>query len=142
MGKPQSPIEEMFLEAFKRWALGPPDAVLTEESDGWAVSSAGFHVYIIPQAAVGPYRADFGIVGRRGLELRAIAVELDGHEFHEKTKEQVARDKRRDRHFTRLGVAVVRFTGSEVHRDADNCVAEAMACLLSQPLKVLAGEPK
>jgi very-short-patch-repair endonuclease len=41
-------------------------------------------------------------------------VELDGHAFHERTKEQAAKDKARDRWMTGAGYAVVRFTGSEV----------------------------
>ncbi len=46
-----------------------------------------------------------------------IVIEVDGHEFHERTKEQAQRDKSRDRALTGAGYRVLRFTGSEVFRD-------------------------
>lgn len=46
-----------------------------------------------------------------------VDVELDGHEFHERTKEQAERDKERDRNVQSAGWAVARFTGSQVYRD-------------------------
>jgi hypothetical protein len=45
------------------------------------------------------------------------AFELDGHDFHERTKEQASSDKARDRAFTLSGWKVLRYTGSDVHRD-------------------------
>lgn len=50
-----------------------------------------------------------------------IAVEVDGHEFHEKTKQQAARDRERDRFFQSNNILVARFTGSEVHKNAKEC---------------------
>ena len=49
-----------------------------------------------------------------------IAVECDGHEFHEKTKQQAARDKARDRD---------RFTGSEIWKDPGACADEVLVHL-------------
>jgi len=46
-----------------------------------------------------------------------IAVELDGHDYHEKTKEQAKRDKEKDRILQTHGYLVARFTGSEVYKD-------------------------
>jgi len=60
-------------------------------------------------------RVDF-VLRKRGTSVR-LAVELDGHEWHEKTKEQSQRDKSRDRRLTRSLYTVVRFTGSETHID-------------------------
>jgi len=53
-----------------------------------------------------------------------IVVECDGHEFHEKTKEQARRDKSRDRDLLAHGYAVLRFTGSEIWRNTRRCVDE------------------
>lgn len=47
-----------------------------------------------------------------------VAIECDGHDFHEKTKEQAARDKQRDRDLQSIGWAVARFTGSEIFKNA------------------------
>ena len=41
-----------------------------------------------------------------------IVAECDGHDFHEKTKDQVARDKSRVRDLEIAGWRILRFTGS------------------------------
>src|SRR5262249_54867374 len=53
-----------------------------------------------------------------------LAVECDGHEFHERNKEQAARDKSRDRWLAQGRIPVMRFTGSEINRDATACAME------------------
>lgn len=78
---------------------------------------------IKPQEPVGPYRADF-VVEMDGL---AAVIECDGHDFHEKTRDQAAHDRKRDRTMQLMGMKVFRFTGSEVWKDADACVAEALS---------------
>jgi very-short-patch-repair endonuclease len=62
------------------------------------------------------------------LKARVI-VECDGHDFHERTKEQAERDKSRDRELQALGYPVYRFTGSEIWRSAYRCASEANAFL-------------
>lgn len=81
---------------------------------------------IFPQAQVGKYRADFLVVSKFACSptVHHVVVECDGHDFHEKTKEQAARDKARDRDMATLGCHVLRFTGSEIYRDADRCAAQ------------------
>jgi very-short-patch-repair endonuclease len=74
------------------------------------------------QYRIGDYIADF-IVWRQGDPQRVV-VECDGHDFHERTAQQAAHDKRRDRFMTRAGYKVLRFTGSEIHRDLWGCVSE------------------
>ncbi|MGQ4661316.1 hypothetical protein [Lysobacter sp. F6437] len=90
----------------------------------------GASAFLIPQAEVSGcgkdgdwfYRVDFLLVcGRKPLFRRAFAIECDGHDWHEKTKEQVARDKLRDRRLLLDGITPVRFSGSEIHRDAAGC---------------------
>ena len=51
------------------------------------------------------------------IHQHKIAVELDGYEFHEKTKEQAIKDKERDRNLQQEGYFVARFSGSEVYAD-------------------------
>jgi hypothetical protein len=69
------------------------------------------------------FRIDFafiGMIAERGdgpIRWGRIAVELDGHDFHERTKEQARRDKRRDRVLAANGWLTLRFTGSDVYRD-------------------------
>ncbi len=87
----------------------------------------------VPQAGVSvsghAYRIDFAFIGSvmggasDGAPIR-IAVELDGHDFHERTKEQASRDKMRDRILMANGWMVLRFTGSDVYRDPAAVMAE------------------
>jgi len=61
-----------------------------------------------------------------------VAIELDGHDFHERTKTQAQRDKSRDRALTKLGWKVLRFTGSEVFAEPQR-VAEELHELFVPP---------
>lgn len=75
-----------------------------------------------PQHPEGPYRIDLAVFAM-GDRIK-IAVECDGHQFHEKTKEQAAHDKARDRYLTTRGWRVMRFTGSEIWQDAAGCAQQ------------------
>lgn len=67
-------------------------------------------------------RLDFAVVG----DGKRVAVEVDGHDWHERTKEQAERDKSRDRLLQAAGWQVFRFTGSEVWRAPDRCAQEVL----------------
>ncbi|MGR0185520.1 endonuclease domain-containing protein [Azospirillum aestuarii] len=100
---------------------------------------------IYPQASVGQYRVDFLIVCKFECSVQAhyIVVECDGHDFHDRTKEQAARDKKRDRDLASVGCHVLRFTGSEIVRDAKGCatqVAQFLHELESRFRKAASGE--
>jgi very-short-patch-repair endonuclease len=82
---------------------------------------------IYPQCVITDYAVDFAILGRCCHVESArllIAVECDGHDFHERTKEQAERDRSRDRALQLAGAFVLRFTGREIYRDAAVCAAE------------------
>jgi very-short-patch-repair endonuclease len=53
-----------------------------------------------------------------------IVVEIDGHEFHERTKEQAKRDRMRDRLMLMDGYMVLRYTGSEIYSGLDRVCTE------------------
>lgn len=69
-------------------------------------------------------------------EAREIIVECDGHEFHEKTKEQVAKDKKRDRCLQEIGYKIFRFSGSEIWADAFSCVSQTIEILALSDKKI------
>ena len=80
---------------------------------------------IYPHVCIGPYEIDFLILHRDSNKvLHPIAVECDGHQFHEKTKQQAEYDKRRDRYLALHGMVVFRFTGTEIKRDPGKCAEE------------------
>lgn len=58
------------------------------------------------------------------IRLPLLVVECDGHNFHERTKEQAQNDKSRDRRLNALGYRVLRFTGSEIHNRPKECALE------------------
>ncbi|MDH3740290.1 MAG: DUF559 domain-containing protein [Hyphomicrobiales bacterium] len=125
--KTESPIETAFLVAFYSICLIYEERFVM--CDGLFTSDAAFErdkrtIAVTPQCQVEKYRADFlieiDLLGKR----EQVIVECDGHNFHEKTKEQAARDKSRDRALHALGFKVFRFTGSEIYRNARDCAHE------------------
>jgi very-short-patch-repair endonuclease len=60
---------------------------------------------------------------------KKMIVECDGHDFHEKTKEQARHDKERDRNLQSLGYFVYRYTGSELYADVFRGAAEVVHVL-------------
>jgi very-short-patch-repair endonuclease len=53
-----------------------------------------------------------------------LVVEIDGHDFHDRTKQQASYDRERDRAITLEGYRVIRFTGSDVFNDPYHCVED------------------
>jgi very-short-patch-repair endonuclease len=107
-----SPVEQFFLMEWEYLGLGKR-----------------YNIKLIPQRAIGTdsgqYYVDFAITPKNLWRARAtIAIEIDGHEFHEKTQEQVRNDKARERALQRAGVTVLRFSGSEVVRSSRRCLEE------------------
>jgi very-short-patch-repair endonuclease len=99
----ESPIEAALVDTIKEW-----------------LAFNGFLSQVTTQAIIGPYRADI-LIEEDG---RLLVVECDGAEFHAITKEQVERDKRRDRYCAARGICVMRFSGAEINRDPRGCAAE------------------
>lgn len=69
-----------------------------------------------------------------------LVVEIDGHNFHERTKEQAKRDRSRDRYMTTEGYTVFRFTGSEVHNNPYDVAHEIEEYFAKIMVKVERGE--
>ncbi|MDD4111338.1 MAG: DUF559 domain-containing protein [Clostridia bacterium] len=72
------------------------------------------------------YSVDFEacVCDNKTNEYKSFVIECDGHDFHEKTKEQVRKDKERERDLIKSGRTVIRFSGSEIYRDASGCASE------------------
>lgn len=72
------------------------------------------------------YRVDFLLDCFGNNKNVSCVVECDGHDYHEKTKEQAKRDKQRDRNLTKDGHKVIRFTGSEIYKNPMHCAREVI----------------
>ena len=121
-GKMKSPIEQMFYVA-------------------WAYGTQIDNIILCPQHQIGKYYCDFYVdllahfslhdypftetqINDLKASLPLIAIELDGHEWHEKSKDQVEKDKQRERFIVSQGYKVFRFSGREVFRRPLDCVVE------------------
>jgi hypothetical protein len=62
--------------------------------------------------------------GREYVIIESYAIYCDGHEYHERTKEQAKRDRSIDRKLQQMGWHVFRFTGSEVFKAPQKCMAD------------------
>jgi len=71
---------------------------------------------------------------RIGSKHPIISIEVDGFEFHERTQEQAAGDRRRDRLLLRWGIPTMRFMALELMRDPEACVSEIERVLESSGL--------
>lgn len=120
LGKTESPIESLFLEAFCPAAL--------ERGYEVAAQSLAPHSVIIvkPQHWVDRVRVDFLIRYFFYGETLEIIVECDGHQFHEKTKQQVTKDNRRNRDLQQAGFKVFRFSGSEIYGLPRLCASDVL----------------
>jgi very-short-patch-repair endonuclease len=120
----ESPIERAFAQAFTMIHGFYRGAPLS--SPAYSLSGEAPQMFFAPQFAAGPYRVDF-LIGFNIGEHRhtSIVVECDGHDFHERSKQQAARDKKRDRYLSNEFARVIRFTGSEIYASPCKCANEA-----------------
>lgn len=122
---PESPIEVLFKlwwEVVSRADYWTP----------WDVCRLEPQVTVtLPEAS---YRLDFSvtcgdlvtreIADRTGVAFPLIGIELDGHDFHERTREQVTVRNKRDRDLQVAGWKVFHFSGSELVRDPQRCASD------------------
>tara|TARA_R110000868_G_scaffold109725_1_gene297988 strand:- start:671 stop:1138 length:468 start_codon:yes stop_codon:yes gene_type:complete len=136
-----SPIEQKLWDAMKEcWGrsstirMSPAQHTTLADLSEWcdAVQSEGTIAVCAPQVLHDPYCIDFGVVALGDHSHVRIAIECDGHDFHERTKLQAMRDRSRDRTLVADGVTVVRFTGAEIWRNPNGCVAEVTRITASE----------
>lgn len=126
-----SPIEQIMLAALI-WARYGYERKLVEIWDS-ADNQPQADVVIATQHHAENHRVDFALfINIVANEQIKIVVECDGHEWHEKTKEQAARDKRRNRDLGIAGWRLLRFTGSEIWRDPRGCAGHVAALVTNE----------
>jgi very-short-patch-repair endonuclease len=121
----ESPIEVAFAVAFTLTGWQEQGRVAFGADDAWenAVHGPDVRFILRAQKQIDTYRADF-VAYAFGNRLSSVIVECDGHDFHERTKEQAERDRSRDRALQGMGFPVFRFTGSEIYRNAFACAGD------------------
>ncbi len=126
---PESPVEVIFLVWWKMEAAmralshDPTGLDLFPQCETKAENNKSYRLDFV----VRPEDVDEWLESvNRGIRFPDIAVEIDGHEWHERTKEQVAYRNQRDRALQSVGWKVFHFSGSEVVRRPLECVTEVM----------------
>jgi very-short-patch-repair endonuclease len=92
------------------------------------ILSGQFYLILQAQVQREGWRVDFVLSVEAwendGWVWKDAIIECDGHDFHERTKKQASRDRKRDRKATASKTPIFRFTGSELWRDPKGCAAE------------------
>ena len=123
----ESPIELELLRALYLFSIVKYTQIPHERNAGQT------SLTVATQKKIGSYRVDF-LITTNETDIKVV-VECDGHEFHERTKQQAAKDKSRDRQLVSLGYAVLRFTGSEIWKDPWECASEINDLIVNSWLK-------
>ena len=137
----ESPIEQILFAEMYWGSYGicghAMDVVCpSDEFSYGTILQERYSVAIMPQYKVRRNRVDFLLQARVKLDsgdtdMCQYAIECDGHDFHERTKEQAKRDRSRDRQLTDAGLKVLRFTGSEIYQDSHSCFQEIANSVVS-----------
>lgn len=125
----ESPIEMIFNFAY--------DLINLSREDGDCIFS------LYPQEEIKidnkKYRADFLFdsteyedVFEKEIKSFKLVIECDGHEFHEKTKSQVALRNNRDMDLKKLGYDILHFSGSQIFNEPFKCANDTLDYILSK----------
>lgn len=146
-----SPLERRFGEAMFH-VLGDAVEVRGPRSDNGIIGvMPGWKSIISTQTRFEQWRPDFmmmslacGFLGdhwgeeaMKDAPHNTLVIEIDGHKYHERTKEQARRDRSRDRGMLAIDWIPMRFTGQEVHQDAEACALQAAEYFFERQQKVL-----
>jgi very-short-patch-repair endonuclease len=85
-------------------------------------------LYIYNQVWIFDWPVDFLMAKQnyKTFDYEYLIIECDGHDYHERTKEQARKDRKRDRDLQSEGYTVFRFTGSEIFSDPIACVRQVL----------------
>jgi len=128
----ESPIEQLLAVEMQDIKLHNFDIFTNGEIDVINIQNQA-----IVEAGNKIYRVDFliGVVynfkNRDKYREMLFAVECDGHDYHEKTKQQIIYNNQRERDLKASGYEIIRFSGSEICKSPHNCVIEIAKIIYS-----------
>jgi very-short-patch-repair endonuclease len=114
----KSPIEQIFLMEWRFLRVDERYGLKIRPQDTLEIDGTTYIIDFVVE------RPDGGM---------KLAIELDGHDFHEKTKLRASRDRQRERTIVKHGYTILRFTGSEVFSNARRCVEEVIELIAPSP---------
>jgi very-short-patch-repair endonuclease len=128
----ESPIEDLFYIACRCQCIAEEVSFNPSPEHNGTEWTLGYGIHVMPQFRIDKYRVDF-LITQKGIGpseiLSPVVVELDGHEFHDKNKQQRSYEKARDRFLLRAGYRVVHYTGSDVVSDPYSVAYDALSLL-------------
>ncbi len=107
-------LNEVFLESYieeKVW-----DALKSEGID----AERQYEIYYKEKKKHRFFRLDFGLFCKN----RNIDLECNGDKYHHEDKDDIKKDKSRDRILTKKGWAISRFTKDEINTKLEDCINE------------------
>lgn len=119
----KSPIEQIFITAFefycrlenkKRIFLFPQKEVIYNNKK----------YYIDFEFEADDYLTSLIFEDKLKNKNFKLAIECDGYEFHQKTKEQVQHDNEREYNLKMAGYEVLRFSGIQIYNNPLKCVED------------------
>lgn len=138
-----SPIERLFITALSVVAdqrhrsieaiyiLKASDDLAQFQDIAETAGENGSAAFCQSQVKLAGWRVDFVLhypdIEVSRWSLKKLLIECDGHDFHERTKEQAKRDRSRDRAAQYEGLPILRFTGSEIWNDPYGVADEVLA---------------
>jgi hypothetical protein len=115
----ESPLEAAFVACLMALEEFDWGAITWRTQFAVEVEGRGYRLdFVFEPSSVGSLQS---LIGPR---CPKIALELDGHDYHEKTKEQVTYRNRRDRDLQAAGWIVLHVSGSEFNANPENVTRE------------------
>lgn len=130
----ESDLERLFLMMFAfQTGASSPFTFAGELAPGGKAGSGRYDFDLAQQVSIAGYRCDFVFTVRAKAndKTRRIAIECDGHSFHDRTREQASYDRRRDRKLLAAGVPTLRYTYSDITGDPTGTMADLRQTMLA-----------
>lgn len=112
----KSPIEQVFITAFDLYVM------LENKEPVFLFSQMPIEI------GTKKYIADFyfeeDVYVNKFNTDKKIIIECDGHQFHQKTKEQVKHDNEREYDLKMAGYEILRFSGSQIYNEPLKCAED------------------
>lgn len=109
----ESPIEQLYYVSFQSYLH-------------LSYINLSNRMIIQPQYPLFSYKVDFYIVWRGTDMEKAVVVECDSQQWHERSENERRYEKRRDRRIASAGLHTFRFTGKEIMEDPFKPVIEVI----------------
>ena len=127
----QSPIEKIFITAFELYTeLENKKKIYLFEQEKIQIKNKTYYADFM-------FKADDYLSGLilgdkiKNFDYKLI-IECDGHDFHEKTKEQVKHDNEREYDLKMAGYEILRFSGSQIYNEPLKCARDTYNYILKK----------